>query len=167
MSKLERPDREQPTDMAKPSIQDARQVVYDMLNSYMTATGCLPAPMPCDPGEALGWALDYLFEPPAASERPRRANKVEGVVWIFPYQERIEYLVRKFLSLEDERDRRLIVRAREDGIYWRGDDLEWFAQYAANAVVIQGGDNLEVGEAFLKMRELARKQDKRNEKLRG
>jgi hypothetical protein len=66
------------------------------------------------------------FQPPAPGEGKRRMKEV--VRW--PYAERLVYLAREFLKL-DERRQRYIIKAAQAQIWWRGDDLKRFQAIVA------------------------------------
>ena len=66
------------------------------------------------------------FEPAAGGEGKRRLKEV--VRW--PYAERLVYLAREFLKL-DERRQRYIVKAAQARIWWRGDDMHRFQAIVA------------------------------------
>ena len=73
---------------------------------------------------AARWWADEMQEPwNQATEMPRLAN-VQGNSdkqrWISPYQDRVVLCLRTFLSLPDAKQR-IIVAAREDGFWWRGE----------------------------------------------
>lgn len=45
--------------------------------------------------------------------------------YVWPYAENAKYLLTKFLNASFELQT-IVIAAREDNIYWRGDDLEYF-----------------------------------------
>jgi hypothetical protein len=61
------------------------------------------------------------FQPAGSGEGKRLIN--ETLRW--PYAERLVYLAREFIKL-DERYRRYIVKAAVAQIWWRGDDMQRF-----------------------------------------
>jgi len=66
------------------------------------------------------------FEPAAAGEGKRRLKEV--VRW--PYAERLAYLAREVLKLDDRRQA-YIVKAAHARIWWRGDDMPHFLAIVA------------------------------------
>ena len=66
------------------------------------------------------------FEPATSGEGKRRLKEI--VRW--PYAERLAYLAREFLKL-DERRQAYIVKAAQAKIWWRGDDLHRFRSIVA------------------------------------
>ena len=78
--------------------------------------------LPCMKGYP---AIEYygkLFEKEKQSES-KRPGKNNGVEW--PYAARVIYLARKFRSL-NEIARQLVIDARRENIFWRGDDHDMF-----------------------------------------
>ncbi|MDD4915411.1 MAG: hypothetical protein PHW13_10310 [Methylococcales bacterium] len=61
------------------------------------------------------------FEP----QRPGEAKQLgkDNIRW--PYAERLVYLAREFIRLDD-RCRRYVLKAAESKIWWRGDDIQRF-----------------------------------------
>ena len=72
------------------------------------------------------WWLN-MMEPPQPEETPRQVplNSGEGSRWVCPYHSRILYTLSIFLRLSVS-DQRIVVAAREDGIFWRGDTIKFF-----------------------------------------
>lgn len=85
------------------------------------------------------WWVDYMLEGPSyPSERPQRTRVAEGKDGVVeglvePYVVRVEHYLRKFLGLDDGYQR-YILAAREDSIWWRGDDLEFFRIVVENSM---------------------------------
>jgi len=100
---------------------------YQMLGILNVVTMDHPVhAMPTDGATATGWFL-HLVEPEHRTERPKEQSlrKKDGGTWLWPYAERIKYLLRKYLMAPLELQQ-LVVAAREDGIFWRGDDYPDF-----------------------------------------
>jgi len=66
------------------------------------------------------------FQPARPDEGKRRLR--DSVRW--PYAERLVYLAREFIRLDD-RCRRYVVKAAQAGIWWRGDDIGRFQAIVA------------------------------------
>lgn len=82
-----------------------------------------PSGMPQGPKDAARWWIG-IQEPPKDTEEPREIRKGgETVGFRFPYIERLMNNLRRFIELDHDKQR-LILAAREDRIYWRGDDCE-------------------------------------------
>ncbi len=68
-------------------------------------------------------------QPFESVEKPTQVNvtgKSGAVRWYSPYVERLVTNLVKFLAELNEKDRRYIVAAKEEGIYWRGDPMKFF-----------------------------------------
>jgi len=91
--------------------------------------------MPPAPTDAARWWID-MQEKPAPHEAPHRhpvaasngRDEKPKYRWITPYTDRLRDNLRIFLTLTHEQHR-LIIAAREDDIYWRGDDVEHRNKY--------------------------------------
>ena len=85
-----------------------------------------PERMPVEPDRAVDWFL-RLVEPHHKTESPGYlpSRFKQRNTWQWPYRERIMYQLRKYLAAPQELQQ-LIVAAREDKIYWRGDDYPSF-----------------------------------------
>ena len=105
-----------------PTIEESLCLVI----SARMARGGLPSEMPLVPIEAAGWWMT-MQEKPGSFDSPRRVPLMggDGYRWECPYHRRLEYTLRKFMDMPPK-DRRVIVAAREDGVYWRGDDMRFF-----------------------------------------
>lgn len=81
--------------------------------------------------------VDFICEPRQENERPTVVRHAQGggaAVWQNPYVCRVIALASKFSRLSEE-DRRYIISAKEDGVYWRGDDMELFQRIAPDVSV--------------------------------
>jgi len=76
------------------------------------------------------WWLN-LIEQQKSYEKPRKvssnSSKPDKPVfhWVWPYAEKVKNLLIKYLQ-SDKKLQKLIQAAREDKIYWRGDDFDMF-----------------------------------------
>jgi hypothetical protein len=103
-------------------LDDLKSGMLDILN---VATMDHPVhAMPGDGSQAVTWFLN-LVEAEHRTERPAEVITKQGKSWVWAYAERIKYLLRKYLMAPLELQQ-LVVAAREDGIYWRGDDYPFF-----------------------------------------
>lgn len=102
--------------------RDVHAEVADILNEHRRRHRRWPRMMPQAMPDAVQWFID-LLEPAdpkweRAREMPRRY--AEGSYWEFPYIDRVTYCLHVYLSRTAEYQD-LIMAAREDGVYWRGD----------------------------------------------
>lgn len=82
-----------------------------------------------NPFEAAQQIIE-LFEKQANDEKVTLKTTLSKTgtvkkIFVWPYAERVKYLLLKFLS-SDHRLQNLIVAAREDNIFWRGDEFDEF-----------------------------------------
>lgn len=63
-----------------------------------------------------------VLEPHRKRDAPERTAKG----WRWPYADRVEYCLQRYLRLSFE-DQKTVIAAREDKIFWRGDDIQLFA----------------------------------------
>jgi len=98
-----------------------------------------------------------IFEPAAAGEAKRRLQAV--VRW--PYAERLVYLAREFLKL-DERRQRYIVKAARARIWWRGDDLQRFRAIVEAHLAYRGLSEAERAEYRQRLMSVAKTLAKRH-----
>ena len=105
-----------------PTIEESLCLVI----SARMARGGLPPEMPQVPIEAAGWWMT-MQEKPGSFDSPHRVPLMggDGYRWECPYHRRLEYTLRKFMDMKPD-ERRMIVAAREDRVYWRGDDMYFF-----------------------------------------
>lgn len=123
-------------------------VLEDFLRQYARP---LPEPMPANPRQAAQW---WLAHQKPADERHEAPRTGKSGTWICPYHDRVLYTLRRFLSLSPA-DQRIILAAHEDGISWRGDEMDRFMD-----IIHEHGEMQRLGvqayraEALRKMRGL-------------
>lgn len=66
-----------------------------------------------------------LIQPPQPEEAPKVVNSKGTDRWIWPYETRVIVLFKTYMSCDTE-FQKFIIAAREDDIYWRGDDPDFF-----------------------------------------
>lgn len=113
----------------KPDNADRPPLIEDELMKVLgrfMAHKSLPVFMPPVPIDAARWWIDQQ-ELPKPEDRPRQVSVVgdEGVRWICPYHQRLCYTLAKFLTIPTA-DQRIILAAREENIFWRGDEMYFF-----------------------------------------
>lgn len=86
------------------SVPSCREYLHKILTKHKIEHGKLPDPMPQAPGDAISWW--YAFQ---------EKNTTAGHI----------VTLQIFLGLSDA-DRRVVVAAFEDGIFWRGDPIHLF-----------------------------------------
>ena len=124
---FEEDPRQQIEVLAKPDItQSLVQIV-----SHWKARGYRwPYQLPSDPREAAKWWTN-LQEKRHSSEHDEqrytkeKANKVSKAYWFTPYIDRLVRNLKLYQKLSGT-DQRIVVGCAEEGIYWRGDDIEMF-----------------------------------------
>lgn len=111
----------------KPNVENVRQAVHDTLQRYLEVRQqtILPDPMPPNIGSAVEWWVKTMQAPQGRHEAPHHAPVVggRGSRWEYAYQTRVVDNLRRFLRLP-RKDRDMIVAAREDGVYWRGESIQ-------------------------------------------
>jgi len=110
----------------RPVLGDLKSGLLNILNA---ATMDHPAhAMPTHAETAVAWFLN-LVEPEHRTERPQQVSGrgKQASSWRWPYAERVQYLMRVYLGAPIELQQ-LVVAAREDGIFWRGDDYVFFVR---------------------------------------
>jgi len=113
---------------AKPAdlIPDARATIVAILER-----------MNMNPSGELVSSFMELFEPEREYERRfSKPTKTGRVITVDPYAERIGYQVKKYMSLSGE-DQSFIKAAREDGIFWRGDDMAFFQKVCDQNMIMK------------------------------
>ena len=87
----------------------------------------LPIMMPQEPSQAVDWWLKMQFKHNEFESPRKMFSKSDNGrwVWIWPFADRIKYNLNKFLGL-DQDFQKLICSAREDKIYWNGDERDFF-----------------------------------------
>jgi len=97
----------------------------DMVQVLRTSSSDHPTHgIPKDENAAIDWFM-RLVEPEHRTERPQEIRNKSGQSWRWTYADRVLYLLRKYLVAPLELQQ-LVVAAREDGIFWRGDDYPFF-----------------------------------------
>lgn len=72
------------------------------------------------------WWIHQQEPPHTFLDRPQSRSKRDGGnYWVTPYTDRISHALRKFMQLDAD-FQGWIVAAREDGIFWRGEDRDQF-----------------------------------------
>jgi len=105
-----------------PTIEESLCLVL----SELTVRGGLPSEMPRSVVEAAAWWV-WMQEIPTQSDSPRRVSISggSGQRWECPYHRRLEHTLRKFMGMRHE-ERHTILVAREEKIFWRGDEIHFF-----------------------------------------
>lgn len=113
---------------------NALEALSDQIQAFKDVTNCRiwPPGMPGEPVEAAKWWQRHI-EAPKDNEGPRAT---QGGETRYPYIERAQYLLTRFLKLPLI-DQRLVIGAAEDGIFWRGDEIETFRLIIDQHSVIQ------------------------------
>lgn len=99
-----------------------------------------PEQMPLDPNEAAEWWRNIL-EPPDQFSAPQRytihgkdSENAYGFKW--PYAETTTRFLKKFLHLPKPHQN-TILAAREDKIFWRGDDIDFFMMVIDKTMIMR------------------------------
>ena len=79
----------------------------------------LPLPVMAEASALRFW--QETFQP----ARPGEAKRLINASLRWPYAERLVYLAREFIKL-DERSRQYVLKAAAAQIWWRGDDMQRF-----------------------------------------
>lgn len=116
----------------KPTIEDVRQAIHDVLQRYLDAKQQIgfPEPLPPTMAECVDWWIRTMQEPERWYERPHSVGVVgrqSASRWEYGYQIRLVQNLERFLRLS-VKDRRMIVAGREDGVFWRGEPVAFFVQ---------------------------------------
>lgn len=82
-----------------------------------------PTGMPVGPRDAAWWMREHVLDQHHQEESPKRHKSGNG--WFWPYMDRCIVHARIFLSMP-EAEQNYVLAAREDGVPWRGDDMEIF-----------------------------------------
>ena len=124
MSKFRREDAPPTSQHSKQDsafLSNGKQAVLQALEMMLSAHR--PACLPSNPADYM---VDYLFEQPQPGESIRALPSGDFVT---PYRDRMISLCRKFMALDDF-DQRAVLAYREDGIFWRGDSIEFMGLIA-------------------------------------
>jgi uncharacterized phage protein (TIGR02220 family) len=116
--------------IAKGSAPDPLDTLTDFLRSWQDREKSWGYEMPPVPGVAAKWWIEKMQEKCSDMEVLRQvtkknAKKSGDTVWSFPYIDRLMYTLRKYLMLSRE-DQVVIYGCVDDGIHWRGDDIDFF-----------------------------------------
>lgn len=109
-------------DYSAPGIQRQRAIDF-LVREMARAMASLPGHWPQNLELAAARWVDWLQEPISyPSELPAR---LDGGGMIEPYIARVVQNLRKYLALPPG-ERQYIESARDDGIWWRGDEMDMF-----------------------------------------
>lgn len=117
--------RPTPDDVDQPRLAeqppDPWMAVSAVLQSWRAKRGRWPQAMPENVGDAVSWWMSMQEPMDDRFELPRRVGTGKGGTrWATPYQARLCYTLAIFLRLPEDRQR-IVVAAREDGYWWRGE----------------------------------------------
>ena len=116
----------------RPTVADLEVTLCTVLDDYLQQFPQVdPYRMPKVSTLAVQWFID-LVEQSDGKEYPHRERNYKNTrfIWRWPYEQRlINYLIAYLRA--DNKFQRVIVAAREDGIYWRGDDQYFFMRMIA------------------------------------
>jgi len=105
---------------AKPTRKELEESLTEIIRSRPRTKD-----MPDNVFEAVKWFLN-LFEVQKSGEGKREVRTGKGqAYWLWPYADRMKRLTKEFYTLDDE-FRTIIQAAREDEVYWRGDEMDFF-----------------------------------------
>lgn len=114
----------------------------------------VPRGMPPAPRDAVRWLIRFLLEAQDRTEAPKQITVGNGkdtrTEWRWPYLERCVYISGKFFALSAD-DQQYVLAAREDGIPWRGDDMDFFRRVVEEHMRMQ-----EIGAEVYRKEALAR-----------
>lgn len=100
----------------------------------------------------VDWFLNLVGQPNKI-DGPRLIRTKTGSHWQWPYAERSIFLSRKFMKSAAD-FKKFIIAAREDGIFWRGDDPDEFYRIAGEIELFRTKDDSEYRQnAMTRMRE--------------
>jgi len=108
---------------AKPTFQQLEQ---DLANIIMAARK-KPVKMPQGAFDAVSWFIRLVEGQGWGESLRQKSMGAEGVVWIWPYADRMKSLLGIFLKI-DGKLQDLILSARQDKIFWRGDGFDFFVK---------------------------------------
>ena len=113
-----------------PMVEDEINTVIRQFSSKRHLPECMPKNF----SDVAGWWISKI-EPPKETEHPQSMSTAdgEGIRWVCPYHNRVLYTLRKFIN-SSNKDCQYILAAREDGIFWRGDDISFFIGVVAETV---------------------------------
>ena len=110
----------------RPGKNAVREEVSFILQRYMDSVGqiSLPHPMPPNIGAAVDWWIKTM-QPQERRDEYARQSRNGG--WHYPYLDRTADTLKRFLRLTIAQ-KEIVIAAREDGVYWRGDNMDFFMQ---------------------------------------
>ena len=108
---------------AKPTFQQLEQ---DLANIIM-ASRKKPEKMPQGAFEAVSWFIRLVEGQGWGESLRQKSIGANGAVWVWPYADRMKGLLAIFLKT-DEKLQDLILSARQDKIFWRGDKFDFFVK---------------------------------------
>lgn len=94
-----------------------------MLSFHISNGRKLPNLVPAGNKNASAWFLDFLIEP--YDKTSDRVFDTHAGGYVSGYLQRVDDYMRRFLSLT-EAEQRYVIASKEDGCYWRGDDVRAF-----------------------------------------
>ncbi|MCI0560406.1 MAG: hypothetical protein MN733_18120 [Nitrososphaera sp.] len=107
--------------------EKVEEALQRVVNAYIASGGNLPDFMPQSPIDAAQWWIDHQQTYEEPWETPRQISVVgreEAQRWESPYVNRLRGTLRLFLGLPYQQQR-YILAAWEDGVWWRGENLDW------------------------------------------
>ena len=120
---------EKTTDESTPSERPHDRLMPHLRNFFNSSEIKWPLEVPRTLDAACGWFIK-LAAPAKRSEKPRKvplSGVTNGVRWEYPYHTRLMMVCdRYFAATEDHRN--FIQAAREDGVFWYGEDLPHFSK---------------------------------------
>lgn len=121
MASYSRPDSPEETDGRPP-------FTVDLLADEIQRHRRLPPQVPDEPLAAAKWWIAMQSPAHEQIERPRTSNvigKSNAKRWLTPYADRLIASFRKFVTLTQQ-EREFVMGAFEDGVFYNGDDFEYF-----------------------------------------
>ena len=115
----------------RPSIASLRAEIVDVLRMGNVK----------DPDKHVEWFID-LLEPERKEEHPKQVQVVgngredNGYRWVWPYALRVKGCLLKYLTLSND-DKKIVMAARADNIFWRGDDIKLFMDVVEETMIMR------------------------------
>ena len=122
-----------------PTMADLEAELRMIAANYVARHGSLPDCVPQATAEAAHWwvyRMQHRAEPHEAPQQVAVIGAKGSLRWMWPYRDRIIATFCKFLY-EKEKFRKIIIAAREDGYFWRGDDADFFMRYIEESMKFQ------------------------------
>lgn len=127
LTKFDEPTTTEPVVLTEQ--QSLYQELAELIRIWKRKANRWPDAMPTTPQEAIRWFLNLLEPKDEVFERPKHVpvKTKKGVVLVtrYPYVYRVHFAMKRFF-IADPDFQRLIINAREDKIFWRGDTREFF-----------------------------------------